>query len=119
VILISGFDGGTGAAPLTSLQHVPWELGLAEAQQTLILNDPKSCRLRMRRTIKTGRDVAVAALLERGIWFCYRTSSSVRVMSMSFKHMPSWYCYSRSGVEKEFQRNPEHIINSCTLLLKN
>jgi glutamate synthase (ferredoxin) len=41
VILISGFDGGTGAAPLTSLQHtgIPWELGLAEAQQTLILND--------------------------------------------------------------------------------
>jgi glutamate synthase (ferredoxin) len=65
VILISGFDGGTGAAPLTSLQHtgIPWELGLAEAQQTLILNDLRSRRLRMRRTIKTGRDVAVAALL--------------------------------------------------------
>jgi glutamate synthase (ferredoxin) len=44
VILISGFDGGTGAAPLTSLQHtgIPWELGLAEAQQTLILNDLRS-----------------------------------------------------------------------------
>jgi glutamate synthase (ferredoxin) len=43
VILISGFDGGTGAAPLTSLQHTGiWELGLAEAQQTLILNDLRS-----------------------------------------------------------------------------
>jgi glutamate synthase (ferredoxin) len=44
VILISVFDGGTGAAPLTSLQHtgIPWELGLAEAQQTLILNDLRS-----------------------------------------------------------------------------
>ena len=44
VILISGFDGGTGASPLTSLKHagLPWELGLAEAQQTLVMNDLRS-----------------------------------------------------------------------------
>ncbi|MFJ8578736.1 glutamate synthase large subunit [Micromonospora sp. NPDC093277] len=66
VILISGHDGGTGASPLNSLKHAgtPWELGLAEAQQTLLLN-----RLRDRVTVqvdgqlKTGRDVLVAALL--------------------------------------------------------
>ena len=66
VVLISGHDGGTGAAPLTSLKHagMPWELGLAETQQTLLLN-----RLRDRITVqvdgqmKTGRDVVVAALL--------------------------------------------------------
>ncbi|GGK71095.1 glutamate synthase large subunit [Mangrovihabitans endophyticus] len=66
VILISGHDGGTGASPLNSLKHAgsPWELGLAEAQQTLLLN-----RLRDRVTVqvdgqmKTGRDVIVAALL--------------------------------------------------------
>jgi glutamate synthase (NADPH) large chain len=66
VILISGHDGGTGASPLNSLKHAgsPWELGLAEAQQTLLLN-----RLRDRVTVqvdgqlKTGRDVVVAALL--------------------------------------------------------
>jgi glutamate synthase (ferredoxin) len=66
VILISGHDGGTGASPLTSLKHagVPWELGLAETQQVLLLN-----RLRDRVAVqvdgqlKTGRDVAVAALL--------------------------------------------------------
>jgi glutamate synthase (NADPH/NADH) large chain len=66
VVLISGHDGGTGASPLTSLKHagVPWELGLAEAQQVLLLN-----RLRDRIVVqvdgqmKTGRDVVVAALL--------------------------------------------------------
>ncbi|WP_229075785.1 glutamate synthase large subunit [Actinoplanes sp. DH11] len=66
VILISGHDGGTGASPLNSLKHAgtPWELGLAEAQQTLLLN-----RLRDRVTVqvdgqlKTGRDVVIAALL--------------------------------------------------------
>ena len=66
VIMISGHDGGTGASPLTSLKHagVPWELGLAETQQTLVLN-----RLRDRVIVqtdgqmKTGRDVVVAALL--------------------------------------------------------
>ncbi|MFI0467466.1 glutamate synthase large subunit [Saccharopolyspora sp. 5N102] len=66
VVLISGHDGGTGAAPLTSLKHAgtPWEVGLAEAQQTLLLNG-----LRDRITVqvdggfKTGRDVIVAALL--------------------------------------------------------
>jgi glutamate synthase (ferredoxin) len=62
VILISGFDGGTGAAPLTSLQHtgIPWELGLAEAQQTLILNDLRSRVVLECDGQKTGRDVAVA-----------------------------------------------------------
>jgi glutamate synthase (NADPH/NADH) large chain len=66
VVLVSGHDGGTGAAPLTSLKHagMPWELGLAETQQTLLLN-----KLRDRITVqvdgqmKTGRDVVVAALL--------------------------------------------------------
>ncbi|MCK9251502.1 MAG: glutamate synthase large subunit [Clostridiales bacterium] len=66
VILISGYDGGTGASPLSSIRHagLPWELGLAETHQTLLLND-----LRSRITVETdgklltGRDVAVAALL--------------------------------------------------------
>ena len=66
VVLISGYDGGTGASPLTSLKHagLPWELGLAETQQVLVLN-----KLRDRITVqadgqmKTGRDVVIAALL--------------------------------------------------------
>ena len=66
VILISGYDGGTGASPLTSIKHagVPWELGLAEAHQTLVLNDLRSrVTLETDGQLKTGRDVVAAALL--------------------------------------------------------
>ena len=66
VVLISGNDGGTGASPLTSLKHAggPWELGLAETQQTLLLNDLRDrIVVQVDGQIKTGRDVIVAALL--------------------------------------------------------
>jgi glutamate synthase (NADPH/NADH) large chain len=66
VILISGHDGGTGASPLTSLKHAggPWELGLAEAQQTLLLNGLRDrVVLQTDGQLKTGRDVVIAALL--------------------------------------------------------
>jgi len=66
VILISGHDGGTGAAPLTSLKHagVPWELGLAEAQQVLMLSGLRDrVTLQVDGQLKTGRDVLIAALL--------------------------------------------------------
>jgi len=66
VVLISGHDGGTGAAPLTSLKHagMPWELGLAETQQTLLLNNLRDrITVQVDGQLKTGRDVVVAALL--------------------------------------------------------
>ena len=66
VILISGHDGGTGASPLTSLKHagIPWEIGLAEAHQTLLLNNLRSrVRLETDGQMKTGRDVIIAAML--------------------------------------------------------
>ncbi|MBN1671802.1 MAG: glutamate synthase large subunit [Kiritimatiellae bacterium] len=66
MILISGYDGGTGASPLSSIKHagVPWELGLSETQQTLVLNGLRSrVRLQVDGQIKTGRDVVVGALL--------------------------------------------------------
>ena len=66
VVLISGHDGGTGASPLTSLKHAgaPWELGLAEAQQTLLLNGLRDrIVVQVDGQLKTGRDVVVAALL--------------------------------------------------------
>ena len=66
VVLISGHDGGTGASPLTSLKHAgaPWELGLAETQQTLVLNDLRDrIVVQTDGQLKTGRDVVVAALL--------------------------------------------------------
>ncbi len=66
VVLISGHDGGTGAAPLTSLKHagLPWEIGLAETQQTLLLNGLRDrISVQVDGAMKTGRDVVVAALL--------------------------------------------------------
>ncbi|MHB8594560.1 MAG: glutamate synthase large subunit, partial [Acidimicrobiales bacterium] len=66
VVLISGHDGGTGASPLTSLKHagIPWELGLAETQQTLVLNGLRDrIVVQVDGQLKTGRDVIVAALL--------------------------------------------------------
>ena len=66
VILISGYDGGTGASPISSIRHagVPWELGLSETQQVLVLNDLRSrVRLQVDGKLQTGRDVAIAALL--------------------------------------------------------
>jgi glutamate synthase (NADPH/NADH) large chain len=66
VVLISGHDGGTGASPLTSLKHAggPWELGLAETQQTLLMNDLRDrIVVQADGQLKTGRDVVIAALL--------------------------------------------------------
>ena len=66
VVLISGHDGGTGACPLTSLKHAgaPWELGLAETQQTLLLNGLRDrIVVQVDGQLKTGRDVVIAALL--------------------------------------------------------
>ena len=66
VILVSGYDGGTGASPRSSIQHAgaPWELGVAETNQTLLLNDLRSrVVLETDGQLKTGRDVAIACLL--------------------------------------------------------
>ncbi len=66
VVLISGFDGGTGAAPLTSMKHagLPWELGLAETQQTLVKNGLRGrVKIQVDGQLKTGRDIVIAALL--------------------------------------------------------
>ncbi len=66
VVLISGYDGGTGASPLTSLRHagIPWELGLAETQQVLVMNDLRSrIIVQTDGKLQTGRDVVIAALL--------------------------------------------------------
>src|SRR5207253_8150890 len=66
VILISGHDGGTGASPLTSIKHagIPWELGLAETHQVLVLNDLRSrVTVEVDGQLKTGRDVVVGILL--------------------------------------------------------
>ena len=118
VILISGYDGGTGAAPLTSLQHtgIPWELGLAEAQQTLILNDLRSrVVLECDGQLKTGRDVAVAALLgaeEFGFATAPLVASGCIMMrACHLNTCPVGIATQDPELRKNFKGTPEHIIN--------
>jgi glutamate synthase (NADPH/NADH) large chain len=118
VILISGFDGGTGAAPLTSLQHtgIPWELGLAEAQQTLILNDLRSrVVLECDGQLKTGRDVAIAALLgaeEFGFATAPLVASGCIMMrACHLNTCPVGIATQDPELRKNFKGTPEHVIN--------
>ena len=79
-IVISGYDGGTGASPKTSIQHagVPWEIGLAETHQTLKLNDLRSrVKLETDGKLLTGKDIAYACALGGRVWICNCATCSV------------------------------------------
>ncbi len=118
VVLISGYDGGTGASPLTSLKHagVPWELGLAETQQTLVLN-----RLRDRIVVqtdgqlKTGRDVVIAALLgaeEYG--FATAPLVVMGCIMMRVCHLdtcPVGIATQNPKLREKFAGRAEHVVN--------
>lgn len=118
VILISGYDGGTGAAPLTSIQHtgIPWELGLAEAQQTLLLNDLRGrVVLECDGQLKTGRDVAIAALLGAEE-FGFATapllaSGCIMMRACHLNTCPVGIATQDPELRKNFKGTPEHIIN--------
>lgn len=118
VILISGFDGGTGAAPLTSLKHagLPWELGLAEAQQTLVANDLRSrVKLECDGQLKTGRDVAIACLLgaeEFGFATAPLVASGcVMMRACHLNTCPVGIATQNPELRKKFKGKPEHVVN--------
>ncbi|WP_459210859.1 glutamate synthase large subunit [Aquimarina rhabdastrellae] len=118
VILISGFDGGTGASPLTSLKHagLPWELGLAEAQQTLVLNGLRNrVVLECDGQLKTGRDVAIAALLgaeEFGFATAPLVASGCIMMrACHLNTCPVGIATQDPELRKNFKGTPEHVIN--------
>ncbi|WP_299107826.1 glutamate synthase large subunit [uncultured Tenacibaculum sp.] len=118
VILISGYDGGTGASPLTSLKHagLPWELGLAEAQQTLVLNGLRNrVVLEADGQLKTGRDVAVAALLgaeEFGFATAPLVASGCIMMrACHLNTCPVGIATQNPELRKNFKGTPEHVIN--------
>ncbi|MDY0779820.1 glutamate synthase large subunit [Tenacibaculum sp. IB213877] len=118
VILISGFDGGTGASPLTSLKHagLPWELGLAEAQQTLVLNNLRSrVVLECDGQLKTGRDVAIAALLgaeEFGFATAPLVASGCIMMrACHLNTCPVGIATQDPELRKNFKGTPENVIN--------
>ena len=112
VVLISGGDGGTGAAPLTSLKHAgaPWELGLAETQQTLVRNGLRDrIAVQVDGQLKTGRDVIIGALLgaeEFGFATAPLVVSGLRdeMRSLSSRYLPGGYRDTESGVAQALHR---------------
>ena len=118
VILISGHDGGTGASPLTSLKHagLPWELGIAEAQQTLVMNNLRSrVVLECDGQLKTGRDVAIACLLgaeEFGFATAPLVASGCIMMRVCHLNTcPVGIATQNPELRKKFKGQPEHVVN--------
>lgn len=118
VILISGHDGGTGAAPLSSIHHagLPWELGLAETQQTLIQNGLRSrVRLETDGKLMSGRDVAIACLLgaeEFGFATAPLVTMGCSMMRVCQKDTcPFGVATQNDKLRKRFTGKPEHIEN--------
>lgn len=118
VVLISGYDGGTGASPLTSLRHagLPWELGIAEAQQTLLLNNLRNrIVVECDGQLKTGRDVAIACLLGAEE-FGFSTAPLVATgcIMMRACHLntcPVGIATQDPELRKNFKGTPENVIN--------
>jgi len=118
VVLISGYDGGTGASPLTSIKHAgaPWEIGLAETQQTLLLNDLRDrIVVQVDGQIKTGRDVMIAALLG-GDEFGFATAPLVVMgcVMMRVCHLdtcPVGVATQNPELRAKFTGSPEFVVN--------
>lgn len=118
VILISGYDGGTGAAPRTSIQHagIPWELGLAETHQTLIRNGLRSkVTLETDGKLMSGRDVAIAALMgaeEFGFATApLVTMGCVMMRVCNLDTCPVGVATQNPELRKRFKGKPEYVVN--------
>lgn len=118
VVLIAGHDGGTGASPISSIRHagLPWELGLAEAHQTLVKNKLRSrVVLQADGQMKTGRDIAVAALLGAEEWGIATAALIVEGCIMMRKcHMntcPVGVATQDPELRKRFTGNADHVVN--------
>ncbi len=117
-VTISGYEGGTGASPLTSLTHAgsPWEIGLAETQQTLLLNDLRSrIAVQVDGGLRTGRDVAIGALLGADE-FGFATAPLIAAGCIMMRkcHLntcPVGVATQDPELRKRFTGTPEHVIN--------
>ncbi|MDB4545173.1 glutamate synthase-related protein, partial [bacterium] len=117
-ILISGSGGGTGASPLTSIKHagMPWELGIAETHQTLVMNDLRSrTRLQTDGQLKTGRDVVIATLLgaeEYGFATApLITMGCIMMRKCHLNTCPVGIATQDTELRKKFKGKPEHVVN--------
>ena len=120
VVLISGDSGGTGASPLSSIKHagLPWELGLAETQQVLVLNDLRSrIRVQTDGKLQTGRDVVIAALLgAEEFGFATMPLISMGCIMLRKCHLNTCsvgIATQDPVLRARFTGQPEHVINFC------
>ncbi|HET6973704.1 MAG TPA: glutamate synthase large subunit, partial [Pyrinomonadaceae bacterium] len=118
VVLISGYDGGTGAAPLTSIKHAgaPWELGLAETHQTLLLNNLRSrITIETDGQLKTGRDVVIAAMLgAEEFGFATAPLVTLGCIMMRACHLntcPVGVATQDPKLRAKFTGDPSHLVN--------
>ena len=117
-IVISGYDGGTGASPLSSIKHAgtPWELGLSEAQQTLVLNRLRGrVGLQVDGQLKTGRDVLIGALLGADE-FGFATAplvveGCIMMRKCHLNTCPVGVATQDPALRKKFTGQPEHVVN--------
>jgi glutamate synthase domain-containing protein 2/glutamate synthase domain-containing protein 1/glutamate synthase domain-containing protein 3 len=123
MVLVSGYDGGTGASPLSSIKHAgaPWELGLSETQQTLVLNGLRDrIRLQTDGQLKTGRDVVIAALLGAEE-FGFATTALVVCGCVMMRKCHNNTCpvgvaTQDPELRKRFSGRPEYVVNFFTML---
>ena len=125
-VLISGHDGGTGASPISSILHagVPWEIGLAETQQTLVLNGLRSrIWVQTDGQLKTGRDVVVAALLgadEMGFATAPLVATGcVMMRACHLNTCPVGIATQDPELRKRFRGQPEHVIEFFFLVAED
>jgi glutamate synthase (ferredoxin) len=123
VVLISGFDGGTGASPQTSVKHagIPWELGLAETHQTLVLNDlRKRIVVEADGQMKTGRDVVIAALLgAEEFGFATAPLVTLGCIMMRVCHLntcPVGVATQNPDLRAKFTGDPQYTVNFMTFI---
>ena len=117
-VVIAGFDGGTGASPQSSIKHAgtPWELGLAETQQTLVLNRLRSrIRVQVDGQMKTGRDVVIGALLGADE-FGFATAplvveGCIMMRKCHLNTCPVGVATQDPELRKRFSGQPEHVVN--------
>ncbi|MBC2581178.1 glutamate synthase large subunit [Clostridium sp. DJ247] len=123
VIMISGHDGGTGASPISSMKYVglPWELGVAEVQQTLLLNNLRSrVTVQVDGKLMSGRDVVVAALLGAEEYGFSTTAlislGCIMCKQCALNRCPVGIATQDADLREKFKGKPEHLINYLTFI---
>ncbi|TVR44559.1 MAG: glutamate synthase large subunit [Planctomycetota bacterium] len=122
-VVIAGFDGGTGASPVSSIKHagIPWEIGLAETQQTLVLNDLRGrIKVQTDGQLRTGRDVIIAAMLgAEEFGFATVALVTVGCIMMRKCHLntcPVGVATQDEALRKKFNGSADHVVNFFTFL---